>query len=730
MAELTPKKKKKKWIIPVVIVGVLAVLIYFGATAIRESRLLVTSAQTRTAVAEPGTVELSVSGAGSLSADDSVDVEVPAILPVEKINVELGDVVKAGDVLATLDPAQLQNSISQVQDEIAAIDEKINESEGNTDESEITAPASGRVKEITVSEGGSIQDVMVRDGYLMVLSLDGKMKVEIEGAVNPDVGTDVVVVLPDGGEEDGKVVSTGASAFTVTLTDNGPAPGQAVSVQDEDGGALGSGTLEINAPLNIVGSNGTVKSVDAELDEKVNQGEALVTLSDTVAEQEYQELARDRIGYEGLLRTLLKYAETNTIVAELDGSITEIQGGQQSSGTDGSGGVDVSGILSSLPISADAGSGDGKVMMSTAIRVLSEAPTPEPTVTELVGVIALPVTQPALGGTPQATIQPGTGYTGTIAWEPAATFFGPQTMYTAIIMLQAEPGYRFADNIQVVVAGANIEAYAVSAEAERNTISLRAVFPPTAALPEGIDLESYINGILQNSLGGINDAVDSLGNIGGSFSIDSSAFDTSSLTGGASATTTSTSMTTLCTVTPGKVYSMVAEIDEVDIFSVELGQPAKVVMDAMLDDVFMGTVTKISTVGTSQSGVTTYPVTILLDVTDTPLLGGMNATGNIVTEVSENVLLIPLEALQERGDELYVYLYDSQNPVEQPTDGQALGEIRVVTTGISDGVNVEITSGLQEGDEVVYTVTESNAFLDAIMSMGGGPSGSSQGTAE
>ncbi len=46
---------------------------------------------------------------------------------------------------------------------------------------------------------------------------------------------------------------------------------------------------------------------------------------------------------------------------------------------------------------------------------------------------------------------------------------------------------------------------------------------------------------------------------------------------------------------------------------------------------------------------------------------------------------------------------------------------------IADGVNVEILSGLSEGEEIVYTVAETNAFLEAIMSMGGAQGGTGQG---
>ncbi|MDL2236966.1 biotin/lipoyl-binding protein [Christensenellaceae bacterium OttesenSCG-928-K19] len=747
MAEQNQKKKKKKWILPVVIIGVLAVLIYFGATAIRESRRVLADAQTRTAAAKHGSVELSVAGSGSLTADDSADVKIPALLEIDEILVEVGDVVQAGDPLATLDSVALQSAITEVQDEIATIDEQIDEAESTTEESEIEASVAGRVKEIAVTEGDSVSQTVAQAGHLMILSLDGTMKVEVESGAQPETGSSVTVGLPDGSAEEGEVVSSGASSFIVSLTDDGPEAGQTVSIQNEDGQALGDGVLEVNAPLNVVGGNGTVKSVDVELNDKVGKGASLLTLQSTTSSREYQDLAQQRIQYEELLRILLQYAETNTITADIAGSITEIQAGQSVSSAETSSDLDVSGILSNLPISAQNAE-EGIVFDTLAHTTANTAQAltletnagetgeytlassgdpqdPPTTVTEIVGVIDVPVAAPVLAGTPQVTIAPGAGYTGTVAWEPAASFFVPETAYTAVVVLKAEPGFRFANDIQVTIAGAVISELVVSQEAEQNIVAFRAAFPPTAALPQDVDLEQYINDILQDSIGqaanGLGDSLGSLGNIGGSFSIDSSA-----LGQGTTTSAPSTAMAAAFTITPGQAYSIIAEIDEVDIFSIAVGQDVNIVMDALLDDMFHGTVTKISTVGTSQSGVTTYPVTIRLDPADTPLLGGMNATANIVTKVSENALLIPLEALQEQGEERFVYIYDPNvNLSERQQNDQPLGEVRTVTTGISDGVNVEITSGLQEGEEVVYTVTESNAFLEAIMSMSGESQGAS-----
>ncbi|MCL2493667.1 MAG: HlyD family efflux transporter periplasmic adaptor subunit [Clostridiales bacterium] len=798
MAEIIRKLRKKKWVIPVIIIGIAAVAIYFGTTAVRTSRLGVPNYQVKTASAERGTIELTVAGTGSLEAADSVNVQIPSILSVADMKVALGDQVKAGDVLATLDAGALQSSISQVQSDITAIDDQINTAKNSSAEATINAPVAGRVKAIAAAPDDDVTNTMVQDGYLVELSVDGRMKANIQSGSDPGAGSAVIVTLSDGSRINGTILSSGPSSFVVTTTDNGPAPGEQVSVQTNGGEELGSGTLEISTPLNVVGNGGTVKSVNVSLNAGVSQGQTLVTLKDSVSVLQYQELAQKRIAYANLLQLLLKYEETNSIVAETGGSVTAIPSGQQP-GSANSPQVDINNLLNNLPLSLGSGMGPAAIAQSygsadapvftyasashnkpgqrTGFTFVSDAgpvsdrgsgsstgsapdtgpgsaasvplASPPDPVTEIVGVIAVPVTQPVLGGTPQVTIPSGTGYTGTVTWSPVAAFFGPGTVYTAGVTLKADPGYRFADTINATVAGATVSDFSVSPEAEQNTVTLKAAFPATAALPAGVDLNQYINsavqknlqdslnqsvndavnsainGIanndaLQNSLnnslnGAIDSAVSGIGNV--PITIDGSSLFPS--TGSAS---TSTAMTTLCTITPGKSFTLTAGINESDIFSVKAGQKANIVMDAMLNNIFSGEVSKVSTVGTSQSGVTAYPVTVKLDAAKTPLLSGMNATANIVTEIKENVLTIPMDALQEQGDQEYVYLYDSSQPPRQ-RNGQPVGTRQAVTTGISDGVNVEVTSGLKKGEAIVYTVAESNSLQDAFIAMGGARNG-------
>ena len=194
--------------------------------------------------------------------------------------------------------------------------------------------------------------------------------------------------------------------------------------------------------------------------------------------------------------------------------------------------------------------------------------------------------------------------------------------------------------------------------------------------------------------------------------------------------TGSNSNNTLCIIYDLTYLEMTLNIDELDIDNVEVGQTVNVTSDAKEGQTFTGVVTKVSVVGTTSGGTTTYPVTVRIDDTD-GLRPGMNVDAEIVLSSADGVLAIPGLAVN-RGDTVLV-TSDSPsaaNALEQEApEGYAYVQ---VTTGISDDSYIEISSGLQEGDTVAYLRTASSGS-DMMMSgmpggdMGGGMPGGGGG---
>lgn len=153
------------------------------------------------------------------------------------------------------------------------------------------------------------------------------------------------------------------------------------------------------------------------------------------------------------------------------------------------------------------------------------------------------------------------------------------------------------------------------------------------------------------------------------------------------------SMTTAFVLASEDTVMLTVNVDELDINSVEKEQEAEITLDALEGETFTGSVTKIGNTASSGGGVTKYTVEITLDK-DERMKEGMNASATIIIEKKEQVLTLPVSALQERGSEVFVY-------TEKDEDGNLSGE-QTVTTGLSDGETVEIVEGLSEGDTVYY----------------------------
>lgn len=219
-------------------------------------------------------------------------------------------------------------------------------------------------------------------------------------------------------------------------------------------------------------------------------------------------------------------------------------------------------------------------------------------------------------------------------------------------------------------------------------------------------------------------------------------------------------------------------VDELDISKIEVGQSVSVTADAVEDRTYTGYVDYVSVVGTTQNGVTTYPIKVVVENPE-DLIPGMNVSAEIVVESRTDVLRVPVTAVN-RGN--IVYVKDDGKKTEAPVASAAAGReteagkpagipegeksegmpempegempegmpenmpegadkggvpegmmsnapegfkaVRV-TTGLNDSDYIEITSGLSEGQEVYVTMASSSgeSSMPGMMGMGGGMGG-------
>lgn len=122
---------------------------------------------------------------------------------------------------------------------------------------------------------------------------------------------------------------------------------------------------------------------------------------------------------------------------------------------------------------------------------------------------------------------------------------------------------------------------------------------------------------------------------------------------------------------------------------VSVGSKAYITVSAASEKPYEGTVTYISPAANSTTLL--YPVEIYIEKTDDRIKPGMFASLKLVVERRENTISVPLNAVLEKGGDKFVYVVDDKNVPHK----------KVVETGIKNDENVEIVSGVQNGEKVV-----------------------------
>jgi HlyD family secretion protein len=116
--------------------------------------------------------------------------------------------------------------------------------------------------------------------------------------------------------------------------------------------------------------------------------------------------------------------------------------------------------------------------------------------------------------------------------------------------------------------------------------------------------------------------------------------------------------------------SVKIQVDELDIPSVKEGMKATVKVDALPEQTFEGTVSDIADEGVASGGVSLFDVTIALNDSEGVRVG-MSAEATIITEEKQDVLTLPIEAVQQRGGRYVVLLPGTGGGAESAAGGAA-----------------------------------------------------------
>lgn len=291
------------------------------------------------AVVTRGALEETVYGSGTTSARNQTNVLAEAEGTLTDLRVSVGDAVKAGDILAVMTNADLDDTITDLEFDLWELDDQILSTSAGSKVTTIEAPAAGRVVAIYAEAGDDALAVFRREGALAIISTDGRMKVELSD-VDTASGVSLGEKLTVTGKTfiaEGTVVdlTRQGTCLTLTIQDDSLPMGETVTVARQNGVSLGTSTLEVNKPMAVSSYGGTIESVKVSVGDKVKRADTLFKLTDSPLTLKIENLRLQREAAAKSLEEAKQQRENLIVVAPCDGMIATLsisEGDEISSG--------------------------------------------------------------------------------------------------------------------------------------------------------------------------------------------------------------------------------------------------------------------------------------------------------------------------------------------------------------------------------------------------------------
>lgn len=164
-----------------------------------------------------------------------------------------------------------------------------------------------------------------------------------------------------------------------------------------------------------------------------------------------------------------------------------------------------------------------------------------------------------------------------------------------------------------------------------------------------------------------------------------------------------TSATSTAIVALAEGLEILAEVPEVDIRQLQVGQPVEIVADAFPSQTFRGKVRLIAPEAVVKQNVTSFQVRIALETGQDKLLSGMNTDVTFLGDQLDAAIVVPTVAIVTKEGETGVLVPDAKN---QP-------QFRSVTLGTAVGNQTQILAGVQPGERVFTDIPQDSEWAKA-----------------
>ena len=320
------QRRKRKVLITVVsIVAAVAVVLFAGVSILQRTvrNQFGSQAEVLAATVTTGTISTTVSGSGSLTDTDMLNVTVPSGVEITEILVQRNDTVAEGDVLAMVDMSTVTSAMASLQTQIESLDRQLAQAEADQVDETILAGVSGTVKYIFADTGSKVLDTMYDYGALALIALDEYMSVDIQTRLLSR-GDEVRIWLADSTKIDGTVEQVRDGIATVVFHGEGVNYGQTVTVYNSIGDKIGEGQTYLHSALKVSGYAGTISQIHVSAGDQVTADTLLFTLEETSYSANYETLLRSRAEKEEALLELMAIQKNGAILATADGSIYSV----------------------------------------------------------------------------------------------------------------------------------------------------------------------------------------------------------------------------------------------------------------------------------------------------------------------------------------------------------------------------------------------------------------------
>ena len=710
------KRRKRRTITLVSIVAVIAAgaillpnLLNFVAPKVDISAVNVNEKILDYKVAKTNIVR-DLTASGTLAAGDTEDIKIAGDIEVEEFFVKNGDVISKGEKIASVSKASVMSAIVEVQNTIKKVDKKLNTINSSDDKTVVKADSSARVKAVYIKKGSNAEETIKENGALILLSLDGLMAVDIPKSGNTKLGDTVTLVLSDKTKINGSIVSVNTDYVTCVISDKTAKYKDKVSVLDTTGKEIGSGELYIHSVLPIIAYSGTVSKVNVKVNQYIKKGATLFTLTGTKYSGEFSNLMYKRSVLEDQMKTLFELYQTGIIYSDHDGEVTGIKEDEdeeeeEEETTKSEKLASATKKLSSLSIKIDDASinppedqqsVDGFADFACVVKGFKQT-----------GEFVLMTTKDGQPIADTDYTNPGENITNRDQYLYAQDY--PINDSTPVYQWTGKE-WKKGTTKDIAVGDLLIITYNRSSTSSDPVWVIR--YPQTSSDPSqggqggqgggqgqggqgnwggqgfpggrggNVDWSKFFGGRGGSGFGGYT------GNNGGGAGAQAGTNQTKE------EETYEMEETLIASIVNLDTMSITLTVDELDVININKTQEVTITLDAIKNKTYTGKIVSIDTDGTrSGNGNAKYSVKITLDRTD-DMLTNMSASIRANISTAE-VISVPAAALVEKNNKTYCYTsYDKENDTLS-------GEVEV-KTGLSDGKNVEIVSGLNEGDQIWY----------------------------